>query len=324
LPRVRDTAIREDAGTSGRGEKGGTARSYASTVPLSGVDRSIAGRTGHDPDGEVHDRTRGFRSTAVLRSPVHIANSCFLHRMPMEARLIVKNHVESTQDEARKLALMGEQEGLAIMALDQGQGRGRLGRSWVSPPGKNLALSLILRPQVPPGDATLLGMLASTAVAETLEIFGLTGVRLKWPNDVLLDGRKVAGILSEARVNGSEIEFVIIGIGLNVNTASEDFPPELRQTVTSMAAFSGREWDLNEVAGLLLDRIAFLYDRVAREGCRFVVPQWETRWLHRGRALVRDDTKGIAEGLTEDGALLLRTEEGSLVRIDSGEVNLAS
>ena len=242
----------------------------------------------------------------------------------MEARLIVKNHVESTQDEARKLALMGEQEGLAIMALDQGQGRGRLGRSWVSPPGKNLALSLILRPQVPPGDATLLGMLASTAVAETLEIFGLTGVRLKWPNDVLLDGRKVAGILSEARVNGSEIEFVIIGIGLNVNTASEDFPPELRQTVTSMAAFSGREWDLNEVAGLLLDRIAFLYDRVAREGCRFVVPQWETRWLHRGRALVRDDTKGIAEGLTEDGALLLRTEEGSLVRIDSGEVNLAS
>ncbi len=242
----------------------------------------------------------------------------------MEPRLIVKNRVESTQDEARKLALMGEPEGLAVMALDQGQGRGRLGRSWVSPPGKNVALSMILRPHVPPGDATLLGMLASTAVAEALEIFGLTRVRLKWPNDVLLDGRKVAGILSEARVNGSEIEFVIIGIGLNVNTASEDFPLELRQTVTSMAAFSGREWDLNEVAGLLIERIAALYDRVAREGCRFVVPQWESRWLHRGQVLVRDDTKGIAEGLTEDGALLLRTDEGSLVRIDSGEVNLAS
>jgi BirA family biotin operon repressor/biotin-[acetyl-CoA-carboxylase] ligase len=242
----------------------------------------------------------------------------------MKPRLIVRKRVGSTQDEARSLALEGEPEGLAIMALEQEKGRGRLGRSWVSPPGKNVALSMILRPPTPPRDAPLLGMLASIAVAETLESVGLTGIGLKWPNDVLLDERKVAGILSEARTTGSEIEFVIIGIGLNVNAALQDFPPGLRRKATSMAASSGKAWDPKEIAELLIERMGILFDRVAREGRRFIVPLWKTRWLHRGRVLVRGEVEGVAEGLTEDGALLLKTHEGVVVRIDSGEVNPAS
>jgi BirA family biotin operon repressor/biotin-[acetyl-CoA-carboxylase] ligase len=217
------------------------------------------------------------------------------------------------------MALRGEPEGLAVMVIHQTRGKGRLGRSWVSPAGKNLALSLILRPPLSPRDAALLGMLASVAVAETVEEKGVPRAELKWPNDVLVKGRKIAGILPEARTTGASIDFVIIGIGLNVNSQQYDFPPDLSDSVTSLLLCTAKEHGLEDVAHCLLRGMKKLYDRVWTEGSRFIVPLWESRWAHRGVRLVRDGVSGVAEEVDQDGALILKMENGRRLRFHSGE-----
>jgi BirA family biotin operon repressor/biotin-[acetyl-CoA-carboxylase] ligase len=228
--------------------------------------------------------------------------------------------VESTQDLAKQMALSGEPEGTAIMALSQTRGRGRLGRTWISPPGANVALSLILRPHLAPTEAALLGLMASIAVAEAVEAAGIVRASLRWPNDVLVDGKKIAGILPEAVLDSMAIHFVILGIGLNVNSRSSDFPEDLATPATSLLMCIGRESKIEHVARSLLERMDSLYERAKREGCGFVPPLWEQRWENRRMRLVHEGAAGIAIGIDTDGALLLRLEDGRVRRVTSGEV----
>ncbi len=217
------------------------------------------------------------------------------------------------------MALSGEPEGTAILALEQTKGRGRLGRSWISPAGKNVALSLILRPSLPIHETPLLGLLISIALAEALEEFGISKVRLKWPNDVLVDGRKIAGVLPEAGLCGHELDFLIIGVGFNVNSAQEDFAEEFPIPPTSLFLLTGRKWDLVETAKTLLASISRLYDRVRLEGSSFVPSLWESRWAHRGCRIVQGGIDGLAVGLDENGSLLVKNESNGIFRIHSGE-----
>jgi BirA family transcriptional regulator, biotin operon repressor / biotin---[acetyl-CoA-carboxylase] ligase len=235
--------------------------------------------------------------------------------------LRIVQEASSTQDLATELALRGEPDGTAVMALQQTKGRGRSGREWMSPPGKNLALSLVLRPPMGLSEVPLLGLLASVAVAETVETFGVRSAELKWPNDVLVEERKIAGILPEASTDGRSVRFVIMGIGLNVNSELADFSKDFAIPATSLVAETGVEQDLTVVAGEFLYRMGSLYERAVREGCKFIVPLWETRWAHRGQMLSSADVAGTAEGLDPDGALLLRTNQGSLARVVSGEIS---
>jgi BirA family transcriptional regulator, biotin operon repressor / biotin---[acetyl-CoA-carboxylase] ligase len=237
----------------------------------------------------------------------------------MNARLIIYPEVESTQDAARELVLAGEPEGTAVMALKQTRGRGRSGHSWVSPSGKNLALSLILRPAIPPADAALLGLLASIAVAETVEAMGVKLATLKWPNDVWVHEKKIAGILPEANLTAKSVDFVIIGVGLNVNTDTDDFPVELRESVTSVFLETGRRSGLEYAARLLLESMGLLYARVSEEGCGFVPRLWQTRWAHEGAKVMVQDAEGIAIGIAPDGAMIIETQDGKLTRVTSGE-----
>jgi BirA family transcriptional regulator, biotin operon repressor / biotin---[acetyl-CoA-carboxylase] ligase len=241
----------------------------------------------------------------------------------MQDRLIIYPEAESTQDLAKAAAVNDGTDGMAIMALKQTKGRGRLGHQWVSPPGKNLAISLVLRPAISPQELPLLGLLAAVAVAETVESAGVTEAQLKWPNDVLVKGRKIAGILPEAAVQGDAAKFLVIGVGLNVNVQEDDFPGELQDTLTSLKMCTAKEWDLVEVAQELMRCMDELYARVHKEGCGFIPDLWATRWAHRGKPLVRDGVTGIGEGIDRDGALLLRTDDGSVVRITSGMVDLS-
>jgi BirA family transcriptional regulator, biotin operon repressor / biotin---[acetyl-CoA-carboxylase] ligase len=237
-------------------------------------------------------------------------------------RLIIHQEAESTQDLARELAIRGEPEGLAVMALNQTKGRGTAGHSWVSPPGKNVALSMILRPRLVPEDAPLLGLMASIGVAENVEAAIGRPAQLKWPNDVLVDGRKIAGILPEASLNNREISFVIIGIGLNVNVELSDFPPDLSDSVTSLRLSAGRQWDLEDTARDLLEGMELLYERVKREGCGFIPRLWATRWAHRNARLDRNGLTCTAEGIDVDGALLIRSDSGELHRLTSAPSEL--
>ncbi len=237
-------------------------------------------------------------------------------------RLIIHQEAESTQDLARECAIRGEPEGLAIMALSQTKGRGTSGHSWVTPPGKNLALSIILRPRVAPEEAPLLGLMASIGVAETIEAGIGRPAQLKWPNDVLIDGRKIAGILPEASLNNREISFVIIGIGLNINAELSDFTPDLRDSVTSLRLSAGRPRDLEGTAIDLLEHLESLYERVKSEGCGFIPDLWATRWAHRGARLGRNGLTYTAQGIDADGALLVRSESDELLRLTSGPSEL--
>lgn len=238
----------------------------------------------------------------------------------MNTRLVIYPEVESTQDTARQLALAGEPEGTAVMALKQTRGRGRSGHSWVSPEAKNLAISLILRPAVPPADAALLGLLASIAVAETVEALGVKRAELKWPNDVLVRDKKIAGILPEASISAKAVEFVIIGMGLNVNTEQTDFPNDFREAATSVFLETGERADLQDSARLLMLKTAALYARVKTDGCAFIAGLWRTRWAHEGARIIVQGTECVAVGIAQDGALLLETPDGGLSRITSGEV----
>jgi len=239
----------------------------------------------------------------------------------MTWNLIVYEQTESTQDLAREMALDGEPEGLAVMALQQTRGRGRAGRHWVSPACKNLALSLILRPGVAPAEAPLLGLLAAVAVAEMLEEHRIGSPQLKWPNDVLVSRCKIAGILPEGTIVDRSVAQVIIGLGLNVNCERTDFPPELMASISSMYLETGQGFDLESVARAFLRHMEMLYLRVKQEGCGFIVPLWQSRWAHQGHTLSRDGLTGLAEGIDRDGALLLRTPDGTLHRISSGEAH---
>ncbi len=145
----------------------------------------------------------------------------------MFGKLIIRNSLSSTQDLVRELAQHGAPEGVALMALEQTAGRGRAGHSWVSPAGKNLAFSLLLRPKIDPAEAALLGMMASIAAANTVEACGAAKAELKWPNDVLVNGRKIAGILPEAALNDRAVQYVILGLGLKREFRRGRFPPRI-------------------------------------------------------------------------------------------------
>lgn len=240
----------------------------------------------------------------------------------MFGRLIIHEQLESTQTLARDLALKGEPEGAAVMAMEQTGGRGRSGHSWVSPPGKNLALSVLLRPAIDPAEAALLGMMASIAAVETIEACGIVRAQLKWPNDVLVNGLKIAGILSEAALTSRSVEYVIIGIGLNVNSEKTDFPPELQDSITSIFLNSGVRQDLEETARLFLREMDMLYERVRHEGCGFIPPLWDTRWAHRNSFVIRDGVRYKAEAIGPDGSLVVLTESGQLRRFTSGQVDV--
>lgn len=233
--------------------------------------------------------------------------------------LVVVESAESTQDMAGKMAADGVPSGTAVMALNQTRGRGRSGADWHSPPGKNLALSVILRPVIEIRHAPLIGMLASIAVATIVDIACESSQAfLKWPNDVLVQNRKIAGILSEARITDSSVEVIVLGVGVNVNSSVDDFPWELRNSLTSMFIVTGKTFDLRMTSERFLQALGELIARVETEGPSFVPRVWEKRWAHKGHTLVRDGIKGTATGIDTDGALLMKRSDGEIVRISSG------
>jgi BirA family biotin operon repressor/biotin-[acetyl-CoA-carboxylase] ligase len=241
----------------------------------------------------------------------------------MDIRFFIHDEVTSTQDVVIEAAKSGEPEGYAVMARRQTQGRGRTGRTWISPGEKNLALSVLLRPTIEPAGAPLIGLLASVAVANALDDMARFRTSLKWPNDVLVNGQKTAGILSEAEMTADKIEFVAVGVGVNVNSERADFPAEFRNDLTSMKMAAQRHFAPEDVARFILEEMDRLDRRLNEEGPGFISSLWETRWAHKGQTLSREGISGIGERIDPDGALVLRTTDGRTERISSGELFVA-
>jgi BirA family biotin operon repressor/biotin-[acetyl-CoA-carboxylase] ligase len=227
----------------------------------------------------------------------------------------------STNDEAAAWARAGAPSGAVVVADEQTRGRGRLGRRWHSPPGESLYFSVVLRPPLPPHRVPPLTLAAGVAVAETLIGFDLTP-QLKWPNDVLVDGKKVAGILTEMSADLDRVHHVVVGIGVNLNTVA--FPEELAAIATSLALARGAAVARADFAAALCARLEHWFNQFVAEGAATVATAWKQHArFFGGRVRVvagRDVIEGVAEDLDDDGALRLRLDDGRNSRIIAGEV----
>ena len=210
---------------------------------------------------------------------------------------------DSTNERARALAAAGAPHGTLVTAAEQSAGRGRQGRTWSAPPGSALLMSLLVRD--PP---RLLPLIAAVAVAETAG----RETRIKWPNDVQVDGRKVAGILVEGR---PQEHWAVLGIGVNVAVRLEDLPPELHETATTL----GRE--PGDVEGVLRQLLSSLDDWL-EAGEDAVLAAWRRRDALRGREVRWAAGEGTADGVDDDGRLLVTLASGEQTALDAGEVHL--
>lgn len=231
--------------------------------------------------------------------------------------------VTSTNDVARELAESGAGEGTTVVAEEQTAGRGRFGRSWLSPRSEGLYHSLILRPDIPPSDAPVLTLVAAVALAELVRERYHPAVDIKWPNDVLIRERKFAGILAEAEMVHNALSYVIIGIGINLNQTS--FPPEVAAQATSIKLETGRVSDPDEVRQKLYFKLDAWYDLFLRQGAADIIRQWcELSSYAEGKSvkvITGDRTiAGVTRGLTPDGALIIETSTGDRETILTGEV----
>ena len=228
---------------------------------------------------------------------------------------------DSTSNVLRALAEAGEAEGLAVIADEQTDGRGRLGRKWHSPAGSGLWFSFLLHPALLPQEAHKATLLAAVAMTETLQDQGIP-CYIKWPNDVMSQGKKLCGILCEMRCSIEKVDWLIVGLGLNIN--NQAFPPELAETAISLRQISGRKENRALLLAALLRKLEQNYLLLRQEGFSPIREKW--RGLAEGMSktvevrTARDCVSGLALDIDDDGFLLLRAEDGSVSRITSGDL----
>lgn len=252
---------------------------------------------------------------------------------PLELRPLLATHdlgqvlhcfdeVGSTSDVAKQLAEEGAAHGEAVIAERQTAGRGRRGRAWDSPAGKNLYLSVVLRPDLPPQRAPELTLVASVALCDVVRQAGVEA-GIKWPNDLLAGGRKLAGILTELAAEPDTVHWVVLGMGVNLNARAEDFADDLREQATSLAIERGQPAPRALFTAALLARLEEWLDRHATEGFGPVREAWRERSATLGREVRVEvegrEVTGVAEDLDETGALLVRCGK-RLERVTSGDV----
>ena len=239
--------------------------------------------------------------------------------------LVVYDSVESTNDLAMSLAVKGGIEpGTVLIADMQTRGKGRLGRKWESPAGMNIYMSMVLRPDLEPRDATLLTLLAAVSCVAALKKTGDMPVSIKWPNDLLMSGRKVGGILTEVRADPDRISLAVVGIGINVNMDAGDFPGEIRDIATSLRQETGIRHERNMIIIRLLGEFENWYGLLRKDGKKPLLDEWRRSSSTLGRkvraVIGSAEISGTAEDIDEYGLLILKTSAGEKRKISSGDI----
>ena len=232
----------------------------------------------------------------------------------------------STNDEAGRAALEDHPEGLVIFAESQSAGRGRMGRRWSSPAGRGLWFSVLLRPSLAPSECTQLTAASANALVRAIQ--STTGItpEIKWPNDLLIKGKKIAGILTEMSAELEHVRSVVLGIGIDVNQTASEFPADIRNIATSLKLATGKSVSRADLAEAVLHELDREYARILAGDFAAVAEEWAGYCTTLGKLATIDmgtrRVRGRAEALDENGALLLRTEHGRIERIIGGEVTL--
>ena len=250
-----------------------------------------------------------------------------LHTTRIGRHLVCLPETASTNADAFRLAEEGAEEGTTVIADAQSGGKGRRGRVWSSPAGVNLYCSIVLRPAIMPHEAPQLTFLSAVAAARAIEQITALKPEIKWPNDVLINGRKVAGLLNEMSAETDGINFVILGIGVNLNMTHAQFPADLRTPATSLLIEKGLPVNRAQFAAAMLDELDRLYTDFLDHGFGPVRDEWQQRCNANGREVVVSEgnvetARGMFQGIDGDGALLVRSSGGAIERILSGDVRV--
>lgn len=283
---------------------------------------------GYDVEAVPH---RGYRLTALPERllPDEIKDGLKTKRFGKQ--ITVYEKLGSTNDAAVLAAHSGVPEGSAIFAEFQSKGRGRLGRHWHAPAGKALLFSLVLRPKLPMASTPRITLAAAVGAAKALgDATGLS-IQIKWPNDVYLDGKKLGGILTQIDTDLESIRYAVLGIGINVNLERADFPADLRERATSLKCVLGHEVDRNALARCLLEKLEVCYDMLMAGDFQGIRSEWSAmsittgRWVEIQTQQRRGSSsrlEGTAQGVDDNGCLIIRKENGLTEHVISGDVVL--
>ncbi|MEC0232187.1 biotin--[acetyl-CoA-carboxylase] ligase [Paenibacillus alba] len=234
--------------------------------------------------------------------------------------------VDSTQTIAHALVASGAPEGTIVLAEEQTAGRGRMGRAWHSPPGKGIWMSMVLTPRVPVYFMPQLTLLSAVALCRSIQKVCQVEIGIKWPNDLLIKGKKVSGILLESSGEDERLKYVIAGIGISVNLKTEDYPEELRNIATSLAIESGQEISREHLVQAFLQEFEDLYALYMDKGFAPIRLLWEALSVTLKRPIrtysPSGPIEGIADSLDDSGALTVINANGEKIKIYSGDIEL--
>ncbi|MGG5253818.1 biotin--[acetyl-CoA-carboxylase] ligase [Neobacillus sp. SM06] len=240
--------------------------------------------------------------------------------------LYYEDQVDSTQKIAHRLANEGAKTGTVVIAEEQLSGRGRMERKWYSPKFTGIWMSLILRPNIPLIKAPQLTLLAAVAIVQAMEEMAGVSPEIKWPNDILVNGKKVTGILTELQAEADRIHSIIIGIGINVNQQITDFPIDLQNTASSLAIETGKKISRSDLIRSIFSHFEKMYELYLAEGFYPVKLLWESYVRSIGREITAHTLtatiKGKALGITDDGVLQVEDENGKIHSIYSADIEI--
>jgi len=281
-------------------------------------------------------RDRGYRIVGISRRGYRLEEEPGRLAMPIVAKLTqgslfgtafrYHDEIESTNNEAKRLAEEGAPEGTVVVSESQSAGKGRLGRRWTSPAGKGLLFSIVLRPGLPLSEAHLLTFATAISVAEAIEAQARVPVHLKWPNDLIVDNRKAGGILLEISGEHDRADWVVAGVGINVNTEHVELPAGLRRSATSLKIATGKSVDRTVLLARALLTLERTYRECLEHGFNRALQSFRERdyLLHRSVSVSTGQgaVVGEAVGIDERGALLVQALDRRTRRFHSGDVTL--
>lgn len=242
------------------------------------------------------------------------------------SKIIYREQVGSTNNEAKAEADQGAPHGTVVLAERQVEGKGRRGRNWSSDNNQGIWMSIILKPSFSPQLAPRLTFVAAIAAIRAVEKISNIKLQLKWPNDVYFQGKKVAGILTEMKAELDLIEYVVIGIGFNVNQKEEDFPGDIKDIATSLGIIADGKFCRQELAISLLQEFEHWYKVFETGGFAAVLAEWKQWDITIGKhVVVKEVTRqylGLAKEVDDEGNLLVEDERGELHKVYSGEVSI--
>lgn len=265
----------------------------------------------------------------LLESPNRLFPQEILSRLQTKwlgHSIVYKDLIDSSNNLAKKIANEGCEDGMIVVAEEQGAGKGRLSRGWISPHAKGIWFSVVLKPPFLPEEAPKCTLMSAVAVVKAINKIPGVKAAIKWPNDILLLGKKLVGILTEMSAEFGHINYVVIGIGINTNATPEDYPEEVRPLAVSIADAATAPFTRVELLADILKNMEELYEKVLVEGFKPVLEEWKQYSCTLGqevKVIAPDKTYlGTAIDIDEEGLLMVRKEDGIVEKVVAGDVSI--